>query len=113
MKFSEYQALAARTEKPLPTQIDRLVHGFMGLATEVGEMGGPIKAGAIYGKPLDAENLREELGDLLWYVALVANALEADLDLVAEANIAKLRTRYPEKYTDAAALARADKQGEC
>lgn len=114
MKFSHYQELAGRTEKPLPTAVDRLVHAFMGLATEVGELGTPIKAAAIYNKPLlevpeQVANLREELGDLLWYVALAANALGMNLDEIAEENIAKLRARYPDRYSDEAAQARADK----
>lgn len=109
MNFNEYQELASRTEKPLPNEIDRLVHAFMGMATEVGEFGTPVKATAIYNKPLDVQNLEEELGDILWYIALAANAMGSSLNSIARHNIDKLRSRYPDKYSDSAAIARIDK----
>lgn len=109
MSFSEYQALAQRTEKDLPFFTDRLMHAQLGLSSEAGEFADALKRHTIYGKELDRENLKEELGDLLWYMALAANALGESLGTIAAANIAKLRDRYPEKYTDADALARKDK----
>ncbi len=66
-----------------------------------------------YGKPLDENNLKEEAGDILWYIAgPLCRALGCTLDEIAQINVNKLRARYPEKYTDAAALARADKAPE-
>lgn len=109
MNFNEYQELAGRTEKPLPTEIERLVHACLGLNTEVGEFTTPIKAASIYNKPLDVTNLEEELGDILWYVALAANALNVSLSSVARHNIEKLKKRFPGAYTDKDANARADK----
>lgn len=111
MLFSQYAALAVRTEKVLPTMVERLVHASLGLATETGEVTTEVKRAAIYGKPVDTEHVAEELGDLLWYIALAANAIGADLDAIAAANIEKLRIRFPEKYSDEAAEARADKAG--
>lgn len=109
MNFNEYQELAGRTEKPLPTEIERLVHAALGLSTEVGEFTTPIKAAAIYGKPMDLTNIQEELGDILWYVALAANAIGWSLNSIARQNIEKLKVRFPDAYSDAAAQARADK----
>jgi len=51
-------------------------------------------------------NAREEAGDLLWYLALIARALGTDLETIARTNIEKLRTRYPGKFTAEAALNR-------
>lgn len=111
MNFDEYQTLAERTEKPLPTMKERLVHAGLGLATETGEVLTEVKRAAIYGKAVDISHIKEELGDILWYIALAANAMDVSLSAIAEANISKLRARFPEAYSDAAAEGRADKNG--
>lgn len=88
-----------------------LIHAAFGLAGEVGELIDPIKKSMFYGKPLDVENLREEAGDLLWYIAgPLCRALGCTLEDLAQENVAKLRKRYPDRYTDAAAIVRADKR---
>lgn len=92
------------------TQID-LLHALLGLSGEVGELVDPVKKSMFYGKPLDVENIKEEAGDILWYIAgPLCSALGCTLEDLARANVAKLRKRYPEKYTDQAAIDRADKQ---
>ena len=91
-----------------------LLHAALGLCTEAGELADPIKKAMFYGKPLDIQNLKEEAGDLLWYIAApLCRALNCTLEELAQANADKLRRRYPEKFTEAAAIARADKtEGE-
>lgn len=82
MNFQQYKPLALRTEKPLPTALLRLNHAILGLATENGEFTTTVKRIAIYEKPLTADfigHMREELGDLLWYVAIACDALELDI----------------------------------
>jgi NTP pyrophosphatase (non-canonical NTP hydrolase) len=87
-----------------------LIHAVFGIAGEAGELCDPVKKAMFYGKPLDEANIREEAGDLLWYIAApLCRALGCTLEELAAANVAKLRQRYPEIYTDAAAIARADK----
>jgi uncharacterized protein YabN with tetrapyrrole methylase and pyrophosphatase domain len=85
-------------------------HCAMGAAGEAGELSDAIKKDIIYGKPVDIVNIREELGDLLFY--LVATMLVYQLkpeDVIAD-NYEKLKTRYQGLvYTDAAAQYRADK----
>ena len=115
MKFNEYQRLAHCTEAPVneamlqrfdpPINI-RLLHGAMGLCTEAGELQDQLKRHLFYGKPLDGVNVAEEIGDALWYLALIANALNIDLEEIAERNIAKLKARYPAKFTEHDALNR-------
>ena len=108
MDFNEYQALANRTAKPLePT--DNLLHAALGLAGEAGEFVDAVKKHYIYNKPLDRENLIEEVGDILWFCALAAKELGHPLGTIAEENIDKLRKRYPSTYSDEHAHARMDK----
>jgi NTP pyrophosphatase (non-canonical NTP hydrolase) len=58
-----------------------------------------------------AAHMAEELGDLLWYIALAAESLGISMADMARGNIDKLQQRYPEKYSNDAAEARADKGG--
>lgn len=108
-EFALYQQLALRTAKPM-SNADDLHHAALGLAGEAGEFADCIKKHLIYGQPLDIENATEELGDLLWYIALACHALDVQMDEIAAQNIAKLRKRYPVKYQDDLAVFRADKQ---
>lgn len=107
--FTAYQYNAMRTAKP-QNERDRLGHAVMGLADETGELAKAVKAHLYYGKALDKENVAEEIGDVLWFAQLAATAAGLGLGDIATANIEKLRQRYPHLYSDAAALARADKQ---
>ncbi len=84
----------------------RLLHAAMGLCTEAGEFMDMLKKHILYGKPLDEVNLKEELGDKLWYTALALDELKSTFDAVMETNIEKLRARYPNKFTESDALNR-------
>lgn len=109
MRPNEYQKLAELTENKdffgisqryMDEEIIRLNHAQQGLITEVGEFTDALKRYMHYASNLDGTNMVEELGDILWYVALAANALDVDLGDVMEKNITKLRSRYPEKFKE-------------
>lgn len=108
-EFATYQSLAMRTAKPMDVQ-DDLLHAALGLTGEAGEFADCIKKHWVYGQPLDRENAIEEIGDVMWFIALASNALGVGMDEVAARNIEKLRKRYPAKYQDELAAFRADKQ---
>jgi NTP pyrophosphatase (non-canonical NTP hydrolase) len=74
MKFEQYAPLALRTAKPLERNA-QIEHAQIGILTETGELADAFKRHVIYGKPLDVINLAEEVGDVLWYVALLLNEL--------------------------------------
>jgi NTP pyrophosphatase (non-canonical NTP hydrolase) len=84
----------------------RELHALMGLATEVGELTDAYKRWVIYGKDIDYTNVREEVGDLLWYLALLLDDMGCTFEECMEANIAKLRARFPERFTEGQALER-------
>ena len=84
----------------------RLLHAAMGIDTESGEFMDMIKKHILYGKDIDITNLVEEAGDLLWYIALALDELGVSFDYVMDRNIAKLRARYPKKFTEHDALNR-------
>lgn len=110
---SNYVKNAIRTEcQYTPELIERIsdaarpLHAVIGLQTEVGELADAFKRHVFYGKPLDETNVKEELGDLLWYIAILTDWYGMDLAEVMERNIAKLRARYPEKFTEGHAVER-------
>lgn len=94
---SDYPAIEARMEGG--EMID-LLHAGIGLATEGGEFLDALKKSIFYGKELDKVNLAEELGDVLWYVAMALRALGTDFEEQMEININKLKLRYPDKFTE-------------
>lgn len=108
INFTQYQEQAMRTAKVGSTDFD-LMHAAYGVSGEAGEFVDCIKKAQVYGRTLDHEHAAEELGDILWFVALGCKALGVSMNDVAERNIEKLRIRYPEKYSDALANERLDK----
>lgn len=88
---------------------DGLMHMAAGLSGEAGEVLDQAKKVWVYNKPLDRENMVEELGDAFYYLTGLMILLGIELKDVIEANMAKLRKRYPEGYSDQAAIERKDK----
>ena len=124
--LENYQELAQRTSSTskYPGQLDvldtldfshveivRLLHGAIGLCTEAGEIQDTLKKHLFYAADLDENNLIEECGDVLWYLAEILNALKIPLQKVMQANISKLAVRYPEKFDSEMAIVR-DAQAE-
>lgn len=106
MDLNQYQGLALRTAHQAATKEDDLLHGTAGVCTEAGELMDIYKKHKFYGKPVDWVNVKEEVGDVMWYLALVCRSAGITLEDAARVNIEKLRVRYPEKFTADAALKR-------
>ena len=98
MTVNEYQKLAMTTLNPALDKKDVLINGVMGLCGESGETIDIVKKWLAQGHELDKEKLAKELGDIAWYLAETATALDLNLEDVFEANIEKLRKRYPEGF---------------
>ena len=108
MTIEKFQQGAGRTAKRADFAFD-LTHAALGLTSEAGEFADAVKKAIVYGKPLDKENLLEELGDLLWFTSFACDVLNVDMADVMLQNLEKLRKRYPEKYSDFDAIYRRDK----
>lgn len=117
----EYQYLARRTRCPQHRALGRLescsfaaaqttsidppdhsgamlLHGVIGLTGEVGELAGAIERYAYYEKDFDRLNVIEEMGDVLWYLSELCDALDIPMERVMRLNISKLRKRFPENF---------------
>ncbi len=95
--FEEYQRAAMRTASK-GIIADQLAAGAMGLCGEAGETCDYIKKVLFHGHPLDCDKVAEELGDLLWYMALLSDAIGISMEGIACGNIAKLKRRYPNGF---------------
>lgn len=97
--------------RDLTPETANLLHLASALCGEAGELFDPIKKTAIYGKPIDFENIREELGDIEFYLEGIRSALGITRESTLQANIDKLSVRYAQmKYTNQDAVGRKDKQ---
>ena len=98
MEANEYQRLAMTTLNPELSKRDVLINSVMGLCGEAGEAIDIVKKWMAHGHELDREHLAKDLGDIAWYLAEAATALDLSLNDILEANIEKLRKRYPQGF---------------
>lgn len=97
MNFEEYQSEASQTAL-YPRRMSNLEYPTLGLAGEAGEVANIVKkiqrdndgviTDEIRGK------LKDELGDVLWYISACADELNLTLDEIAEFNVGKLAKRH-------------------
>lgn len=98
MTINEYQQMALRTESPTTNETDRILQGAMGLCGESGEYIDILKKHMFQGHELDKKHMAKELGDIAWYLAVSADAIDYDLETIFKMNIDKLKARYPEGF---------------
>ncbi len=108
MTVNEYQKLAMTTLNPDLDKKDVLINGVMGLCGESGEAIDIVKKWLAQGHDLDREKLAKELGDIAWYLAETATALDLNLEDIFAANIDKLKIRYPEGFDSERSIHRED-----
>ena len=92
------------TELSPPTPFDRkrleIIHGLIGLFSEVGELVPILKQALSDPTEIDKVNAAEEIGDVCWYLlGVLCEGLEIDPYDVLSANIEKLKARYPDKFS--------------
>lgn len=104
--FTDYQRAALVTAPAVVDYNNELAVRALGLAGEAGEVVELVKKHLGHGHGLDVDEVRKELGDVLWYVATLADHLGLNMGAVAEANIKKLRARYPNGFSADASINR-------
>lgn len=98
MGLNDYQYYSSRTRAVAPTHNVELSNYALGLVCEAGEVGDILKKVIFHGHELDEEELKKELGDVLWYLSNICNVLGYPLQEVAEMNLEKLLNRYPHGF---------------
>lgn len=98
MSFNAYQQAALRTATIDLTDREFLMYLALGLNGEAGEVAEIIKKHIRDGLPLTKFSVCLELGDLMWYMAVLADKVGVTLEEVARLNVAKLQKRYPNGF---------------
>lgn len=120
MQGAEYQTLAMRTNDKKSTdrllnkindlkignrgedtpeiELGGVLNAALGLSGEVGELNDMLKKWIFHEKQLDTEHLKREIGDIYWYLALICDSFELNLDEIMQINIDKLKARYPKGF---------------
>ncbi len=98
MNANDYQRAAMRSLNPALTKQEMLLNALMGLCGESGEAIDLMKKHLYQGHDLNREKLIKELGDIAWYLAEAAAALDENLSDVLRGNLDKLKARYPEGF---------------
>ena len=107
----DYQRAALRTAQTDKfTKSGLFENGVLGLTGEAGEVADLLKKNMFQGHDLDREEVKLELGDCAWYIAIAAYALGFSLSDVLNANIAKLKDRYPDKFSKERSIHRKEYQ---
>lgn len=98
MTDRQYVELAKRTLSTVDN--DDFGHCSIGLVTEAAELLDAYKKHRFYGRELDLRNVKEEIGDLIWYLHILCDEIGYSLDQAKVDNIQKLAKRYPDGFKD-------------
>ena len=109
MQVNDYQKAAMATLNPALEKKDVLINSVMGLCGESGEAIDIVKKWLMQGHALDKEHLVSELGDVAWYLAEAATALDVPLEAVFQGNLDKLRQRFPNGFDAGASVNRKER----
>ncbi len=122
MNLLNYQNMAMRTNDKKNTErlmkcwkrcspntdIGGIVNASFGLSGEVGELNDMIKKWMFHGHDLSLDDVKKELGDCLWYIAMMCESFGFSMEEVAQKNINKLIERYPEGFSEHASQHRKE-----
>lgn len=106
MKYKDYEVASERTCPDLGTNLNNEMHMVIGISTESGELLDAYKKRFAYGKEVDLINVKEEIGDLMWYISNLCRMKGFNLEEIMATNINKLMVRFPEKFSQENALNR-------
>lgn len=118
---NEYQELAMRTNDRKCTErlecascafqssdVGGIVNASLGLSGETGELNDMIKKAIFHGHELEEEKVKKELGDIMWYVAMMCESFGFEMEEIMQMNIDKLKARYPEGFSEYDSLHRKE-----
>ena len=99
MNLKEYQELAKRTaKKDFKTNEEEIFTWGLGITGEAGDIASCIKKTFAYKKDV-SKGIKENIGDMLWYTAMICNFFNWSMNEILNQNIEKLKKRFPEGFT--------------
>lgn len=102
------ERLQAKIDSNMAVDIGEAIMACLGLSGEVGELNDMVKKFIFHGTPMDEVHFKKEIGDIMWYIALICHTCGYDLDEILEMNISKLKARYPQGFNVVDANNRAE-----
>lgn len=108
LSFNEYQRQSLSTAGTFTDARDQTVFSALEICAEAGELANLVYKTAYQGHPLDYKKVILEIGDVLWGLAVIADAIGVSLEDVARANRAKLIKRYGDGFSTEKSIARID-----
>ena len=99
MSIKEYQKLCRETAKKFDDKDKEIVNWGLGIVGEAGDVAGCIKKTVFHDND-QTQGVRENIGDTMWYIAMICNFYNWDLEEILAENIEKLKKRYPEGFTE-------------
>jgi len=99
MNLKEYQKLCRTTAKKYEDKEKELANYGLGVVGEAGDIAGCVKK-TLFHKNDQVSGIRENIGDVMWYLAMICNYFEWNLEDVLGENIQKLKARYPKGFTE-------------
>lgn len=75
-----------------------MINASLGLSGEVGELNDILKKWLFHGHEMDEKAVKKEIGDILWYVAMMCESFGFEMQEIMQMNIDKLKARYPEGF---------------
>jgi NTP pyrophosphatase (non-canonical NTP hydrolase) len=97
MELREYQKLCKETAQKFDSKDKEIMTWGLGIVGEAGDVAGCIKKTFSHYND-QKEGIKENIGDTLWYIAMICNFIDWDLDEILEENIKKLKKRYPQGF---------------
>jgi len=94
----EYQVLCKATAKKFNTSVEEILTWGLGIAGEAGDVASCIKKTFIHDND-KRDGIRENIGDAMWYMAMICNFFGWNMQDVLDENIKKLKERYPKGFT--------------
>ena len=99
MNLREYQEFCKKTAKKFNDKKEEAYTWGLGIAGEAGDVAGCIKKVFAHENKSVEKGIRENIGDTLWYIAMLCNVFDWDLNEILNENINKLSKRYPSGFT--------------
>lgn len=96
--LTEHKLSVLKTANSKLNHQQQLANAAIGLCGEAGEVADLLKKHLFQERSLDIGKVKEEMGDVVWYLSYLSLALGIDMNSVIQGNMEKLMARYPDGF---------------
>ena len=108
MEIKEFQLKSTRTLNMELSKEQLISNMIFGANGELGEVTDILKKHLFHYHKLDQGHLAEEIGDVMFYLVNLATLFNFNMEDILQANVDKLKKRYPDGFTAKASVERVD-----